>query len=179
MVDITVRASLQAALQDPKWQERAIALLPELAIPIARVQDGQHLLSNGMISPACRTLLAALNANIPALTTILPDNADRLAQDWSTKAEARHKAAKVGRMRPSAAAKIKSAGKAAADEIAAMTKGEPAVEDFQRQWRLAVCGGCSALEKGSRPAFDRCMECGCFVRAKTTMRSQSCPIGKW
>ncbi len=43
--------------------------------------------------------------------------------------------------------------------------------------RRRICQGC---EKFTRTAvFGRCGECGCFVRAKTTLAGESCPIGKW
>ena len=49
------------------------------------------------------------------------------------------------------------------------------VESGERERREDICSKC--------PQFDikrnRCRECGCFMRAKTTLRSSHCPIGKW
>jgi hypothetical protein len=39
--------------------------------------------------------------------------------------------------------------------------------------RRAICNGCEHFANG------RCKKCGCFLKFKTAMRSQHCPIGKW
>lgn len=41
--------------------------------------------------------------------------------------------------------------------------------------RLRICEGCEFLDKEHK----RCLKCGCFVKAKAAMGSESCPIGKW
>jgi hypothetical protein len=41
--------------------------------------------------------------------------------------------------------------------------------------RLNICKACPRLFKPTM----QCKECGCFMRIKTRMKSQSCPIGKW
>ena len=41
--------------------------------------------------------------------------------------------------------------------------------------RLAICKGCDRLFKPTMT----CKECGCFMKVKTHMKSQKCPIGKW
>lgn len=55
--------------------------------------------------------------------------------------------------------------------------------------RLSHCAGCSALMRHRQNSpesiiqgigmFDRCSACGCFVRAKTLLVDQTCPLGKW
>lgn len=41
--------------------------------------------------------------------------------------------------------------------------------------RLAICAGCPKL---FRPTMT-CKSCGCFLRIKTLLASQTCPEGKW
>ena len=56
--------------------------------------------------------------------------------------------------------------------------------------RLAECAVCPALLQHRQDPkdddviqgvgiFDRCGACGCFVRAKTLLADQACPLGKW
>lgn len=39
--------------------------------------------------------------------------------------------------------------------------------------RLDVCKSCDEYKNG------RCGKCGCFLRFKTAIESESCPLGKW
>ena len=41
--------------------------------------------------------------------------------------------------------------------------------------RYAICQECPFLYKPT----DTCKKCGCFMKIKTFMPKQSCPIGKW
>ena len=41
--------------------------------------------------------------------------------------------------------------------------------------RMEICRSCPNYIK----IVGTCAECGCFMPAKTKMKSQSCPIGKW
>jgi len=41
--------------------------------------------------------------------------------------------------------------------------------------RFAICEACPRLFKPT----GTCMECGCFMRVKTRIKSQRCPLGKW
>lgn len=43
--------------------------------------------------------------------------------------------------------------------------------------RLAICRACPALV-GRKP-FERCLDCGCLMRAKVLPESTTCPRGKW
>ncbi|OMI16719.1 DUF6171 family protein [Leptospira weilii] len=43
--------------------------------------------------------------------------------------------------------------------------------------RLSLCLSCPLLLKTF--LSERCSSCGCFVRLKTKLKSESCPIGKW
>ncbi|EKR98081.1 DUF6171 family protein [Leptospira mayottensis] len=43
--------------------------------------------------------------------------------------------------------------------------------------RLEICFACPLLLKGF--LLERCSVCGCFVRLKTKLKYESCPIKKW
>ena len=43
------------------------------------------------------------------------------------------------------------------------------------QKRLDICNKCPSLDR----QYGRCMECGCFVKAKTRLSFEDCPLGKW
>ncbi len=47
--------------------------------------------------------------------------------------------------------------------------------DEVRAVRLAECDGCEKLFKPTM----QCRACGCFVKAKTSLKDQKCPLGKW
>jgi hypothetical protein len=44
-----------------------------------------------------------------------------------------------------------------------------------REQRLEICNQCPELRENSRT----CIQCGCFVDAKTAIKSQKCPLDKW
>lgn len=39
--------------------------------------------------------------------------------------------------------------------------------------RMSICEECPSLKAGF------CMECGCRMKWKTTLRFAACPLGKW
>ena len=41
--------------------------------------------------------------------------------------------------------------------------------------RLTICKACPELIKLTL----QCKQCGCFMKAKTTLEEAKCPIGKW
>lgn len=75
---------------------------------------------------------------------------------------------------------VVNAAKAAGRVIGAIVTGKPVlVTPVEQAARLKVCVGCDQFEiaTGKRPA--RCADCGCFVKAKATLATESCPRGKW
>lgn len=42
--------------------------------------------------------------------------------------------------------------------------------------RVKTCAGCEHLHKG---LIHRCSSCGCPIRTKVLLKSESCPKGKW
>ena len=41
--------------------------------------------------------------------------------------------------------------------------------------RMSICSSCPHMIK----ATVQCAKCGCFMKAKTKLKSAKCPIGKW
>ena len=44
--------------------------------------------------------------------------------------------------------------------------------------RLKICNDCEHVRL-KNTLYKRCAECGCFLRPKTKLLYQECPIGKW
>ena len=44
--------------------------------------------------------------------------------------------------------------------------------------RLKICNDCEFIRL-KNSMYKRCAECGCFLKPKTRLLYQSCPIGKW
>ena len=53
------------------------------------------------------------------------------------------------------------------------------VSSREHKRRLAICRTCPSLDPNGWNGSGKCLECGCAVKAKTKIRSQKCPIGKW
>jgi hypothetical protein len=49
-----------------------------------------------------------------------------------------------------------------------------APESIKKQ-RLEICGACDSYDKTN----NKCNECGCYLSAKASWASESCPLGKW
>lgn len=62
---------------------------------------------------------------------------------------------------------------AAAAEV--RLRHRPAVDPDEAARRFAICGDCDYF----RHSDQRCSLCGCYMRFKTRLRSQNCPVGKW
>jgi hypothetical protein len=61
-------------------------------------------------------------------------------------------------------------------------------DDAERMFRLKQCQGCHHRVNNDLPqgrddnrieVTDTCMMCKCFIRAKSKLKNQSCPQGKW
>lgn len=54
--------------------------------------------------------------------------------------------------------------------------GDEVVANRMLQWkREATCWECDRYDKN----FDQCQECSCFIRLKTVLKTESCPLDKW
>ncbi len=57
----------------------------------------------------------------------------------------------------------------------AVLTGQPVIASGEQQaTRWAICLACEHLEGESR-----CRICGCYMKAKTAMAQERCPIAKW
>lgn len=41
--------------------------------------------------------------------------------------------------------------------------------------RLKICNDCEWFHKN----LQKCRQCGCFMKLKSTLKQAECPIGKW
>ena len=64
---------------------------------------------------------------------------------------------------------LKGAVKLAASELELVQIAKSSVIAARR----AACESCDQWDHG------RCKSCGCYTYAKTRLRSEKCPIGKW
>jgi hypothetical protein len=49
------------------------------------------------------------------------------------------------------------------------------VDESIQQYRYNICTGCDKLYKPT----DTCKVCGCFMKIKTWIPNQACPLNKW
>jgi hypothetical protein len=45
--------------------------------------------------------------------------------------------------------------------------------DVEAEKRMAICKACDRLDG------NKCLECGCWMPAKTRIEYAKCPLGKW
>lgn len=65
-------------------------------------------------------------------------------------------------------------GKAVVRHVA---DGMERASDLEIQQRLDLCRACPQCDV--TPMICRHQSCGCYLRIKTTWRSEACPLGKW
>lgn len=65
--------------------------------------------------------------------------------------------------------------KALKDEAISIASGEESIDQNTIDKRIDTCNSCDFFMKKN----ERCIKCGCFIKLKARMRSQTCPIGKW
>lgn len=66
---------------------------------------------------------------------------------------------------------IKNSGEAVKNALT--HKGKLVLEELQIKNRLDICSGCEYFTGA------RCKACGCFVKLKAALASESCPYNKW
>lgn len=63
----------------------------------------------------------------------------------------------------------------AAENAVSSTLLKNKVEDSIQEFRYNICQNCEKLYKPT----DTCKVCGCFMKIKTWMPKQACPLSKW
>ena len=59
--------------------------------------------------------------------------------------------------------------------VALILRRPTIADELTRNIRDEKCRGCPRYEA----AFEQCRECGCFIKLKTLLRTEKCPLGKW
>jgi len=49
------------------------------------------------------------------------------------------------------------------------------LDNNEVQKRISICHDCKYYDK----LHDKCDKCGCYIRAKSIMSTEICPINKW
>lgn len=101
--------------------------------------------------------------------------------ETGTPAEKRHAAARIAigfapdPSPPPITTQLLNVGAAAARVVTASLTGQPvyASEEIAAA-RLAVCEPCD-----QRLGDGRCAGCGCWIKAKASLATEDCPLGKW
>lgn len=69
---------------------------------------------------------------------------------------------------------VANATEAAKRTLGVLARGEsPVAPAAESEGRFEVCRACEFYRA------ERCLKCGCFLRVKTYLRAEHCPVGKW
>lgn len=72
--------------------------------------------------------------------------------------------------------RLKNLSETVTDSFGEIAKGNSVfVESATQQSRIDICKSCEYFNSKTT----QCRHCGCFMSAKTKLKSGSCPIGKW
>ena len=49
------------------------------------------------------------------------------------------------------------------------------ISDADKEKRLSICKSCEFYDAGQ----ERCSRCGCYLKVKTYLKAEKCPVGRW
>jgi uncharacterized paraquat-inducible protein A len=79
---------------------------------------------------------------------------------------------------PSTLQMAKNFGNSVVKNVTNVVKGEQLKATSEKsKERINICLKCKFIT--GKPSNERCGKCGCWLRLKTQLQSESCPIGKW
>jgi hypothetical protein len=77
---------------------------------------------------------------------------------------------------PSIGQQMKNVGNSIVKTVQSVAAGNPLnISDIEKDKRLSVCKTCEWYNVSQ----ERCSKCGCFLKVKTYLKAERCPIGKW
>lgn len=77
---------------------------------------------------------------------------------------------------PTAPQLVKNLGNSVVNNIKSVMAGNSLnISDEEKEKRLSICKGCEFFSQ----VDDRCSRCGCYLKVKTYLKAERCPIGKW
>jgi hypothetical protein len=53
--------------------------------------------------------------------------------------------------------------------------GQLKLNEEEKNKRFDICKNCNWFD----PKTEKCFQCGCYLKIKTYLKAESCPIGKW
>ena len=65
--------------------------------------------------------------------------------------------------------------KAVVKEAGSVVRNDAPITEEAIEARLAICVTCDRYLAQAK----RCKECGCFMKFKSRLRNEHCPLGKW
>jgi hypothetical protein len=72
--------------------------------------------------------------------------------------------------------RLKNLSETVTDSFGELAKGNNIfVEQQIQQTRMSTCQSCEDFNAKTT----QCKKCGCFMSAKTRLKTASCPVGKW
>jgi len=90
--------------------------------------------------------------------------------------QARQKQLQSSNKMPSSGQMIKNLGSSVIRNVVSVSKGNNLnINENDANKRLSICNQCPFFEKNSQ----RCSKCGCYLKVKTYLKAERCPIGKW
>ena len=61
--------------------------------------------------------------------------------------------------------------------VSHVAQGMPQTSDLEQEKRMAICRECDKYSDNN--GNPRCMDCGCYLKIKTSWAGESCPQNKW
>lgn len=175
-----IPACLWAIEHRHRLRQQILTIVPEAAVLALTIAQVGSRRKSGMVTREYHGLAKILNAHIPDLLKWSDGFEREMARAASAHGAsvqgARDRAAK--KRMPGLGTQIQSFARGIAREIGAKVEGQPSLPPEQVSARLAICAKCPHII-GDPDNGGRCAMCGCFVKAKATWTTQSCPAGKW
>lgn len=77
---------------------------------------------------------------------------------------------------PSTGQMIRNIGGSIVKNIQSVAAGNPLnISEDEKEKRLNICRSCEFFELSD----ERCSKCGCYLKIKTYLKAEKCPVGRW
>jgi len=87
-----------------------------------------------------------------------------------------HSLSNKAKSMPSTKQLIENAGNSLVRNVRSVAAGNPLeVSTDEKNTRFEICKGCEFFSIQD----ERCFKCGCYLKFKTYLKAERCPIGKW
>ena len=77
---------------------------------------------------------------------------------------------------PSTGQMIRNVGGSIVRTVQSVAQGNSLnISDADKEKRLSICKSCEFYDAGQ----ERCSRCGCYLKVKTYLKAEKCPVGRW